>query len=95
MHNNLSPAEGAIARTVSSSIASATTIAINANTTMIEVKAMFQPVYLRYTTGVTSANFDEVILPGETMNRKVHQGEYANISVIEETAGAKVFVTQK
>jgi hypothetical protein len=94
MHNNLVPSEVAIARTTLTSLGTATTVAINTNTSILTVKAMFQPVYVRWNTGVTSANYDEVVLPGETMTRKIDQGEYANISLIEETVGAKAFVIQ-
>lgn len=95
MHNNFAPSELTIARFTSATISAATTVAINANTTILEMKCVGQPVYFRYNTGVTNANFDEVLIPGETIIRKIDQGEYANCSVIELAPTATVFITQK
>lgn len=95
MHNTFAPSELTIARFTSATISTATTVAVNANTSILEVKCTGQAVYFRYNTGVTNANFDEVIIPGETMIRKMDQGEYANISVLEVAPTATVYITQK
>lgn len=95
MHNTFAPSELTIARFTSAAISTATTVAINANTTILEMKCTGQAVYFRYNTGVTNANFDEVLIPGETIIRKIDQGEYPNCSVLEVAPTATVFITQK
>jgi hypothetical protein len=84
----------ALAVTYDTSISSATDITLNANTALIEVTAINNGVFLRYATGVTSSAFDEFILADSTRHFVVPAG-VTTISVIEETASAKVVVIEK
>lgn len=90
----LTSPESAVARTLSSSISSATTINLNSLTALIEVTARNQGIYLRYQVGVSNSNFDEYILPDSTRHYVIPQGCTA-ISVIEEAATATVIVIEK
>ena len=93
---NLVPRSTALASTLSSSINSATTITLNANTSIIEVQAISQGVYLKYAAGVSASNngFDEHIMADTTRHFVIPPGVTV-ISVIEETATATVIVIEK
>lgn len=91
---NLTPANAALARTVSSSISSATSITLNTNTDLIEITALNADVYMRYQAGVTSSNFDEFISAGSTRHYAIPDGVTV-ISVIERSATATVVIIEK
>lgn len=84
----------AIAVTYDTSISSATDITLNANTALIEVTAINNGVFLRYASTASSSAFDEFILADSTRHFVVPAG-VTTISVIEETASAKVVVIEK
>lgn len=90
----LVPADTALARTVDATISTATDITLNDKTSIIEVTALDQGVYLKYATGVTAANFDEYIHADSTRHYVIPQG-CTVVSVIERVATAGVIVIEK
>ncbi len=84
----------ALAVTYDTTISSATNITLNASTALIEVTAINNGVFLRYQTGASSANFDEFILADSTRHFVIPDSVTV-VSVIEETASAKVVVIEK
>lgn len=90
----LVPSSVSLARTVSSTISSATSITLNAATTFLEVAAISQAVYLRYAAGVTTSAFDEFILANSVRHYIVPSGVTV-VSVLEDAATAKVIVIEK
>lgn len=84
----------ALARTISSSISSATSITLNAATALIEVTAEDQGIYLRYQAGVSSSNFDEYISAGTTRHYVI-PNNVTVVSVIERAATASIIVIEK
>lgn len=90
----LVPPSDALATTVDTTISSATTVTLNAATTLIEVNALSQGVYLKYGTGVSSSDFDEFIAAGVTRHYVRPYG-VSQISVIEQAASATVIIIEK
>jgi len=84
----------AIAVTYDTSISTATDIVLNSATALIEVTAINNGVFLRYASTASSANFDEFILADSTRHFVIPAG-VTTISVLEETASAKVVVIEK
>jgi hypothetical protein len=93
-HLQLVPSKEALATTVDASISSATTVSLNADTSLIEVNALAQGVYLKYGTGASSSDFDEYIQAGLTRHYVVPNG-VTQISVIEQASGATVVIIEK
>lgn len=90
----LVPPTGAIAVTYDTTISTATDITLNSATDIIEVTAINNGVFLRYASTASSSAFDEFILADSTRHFIVPAGVTV-ISVIEETASAKVVVVEK
>jgi len=84
----------ALAVTYDTSISSATDITLNANTSLIEVTAINNGVFLKYGSTASSSAFDEFILADSTRHFVVPAGVTV-ISIIEETASAKAVVIEK
>lgn len=84
----------ALARTLDATISSATSITLNAATSIIEVTAIDKGIYLRYSAGVTSSNFDEYIAANTTRHYIIPFGVTV-ISVLEAAATATVIVIEK
>ena len=90
----LTVSTAAITRTLDATISSATTITLQATTSLLEVTAIDKGVYLRYSAGVTSSNFDEYITANSTRHYIVPLG-VTDISVLEQAATATVIVIEK
>jgi hypothetical protein len=91
----LVPSTPANAVTVSASNATAVTLALNANTTLIEVNALAQGVFMRYGgTAVTTSAFDEYILANSVRHYVIPNG-VTQVSFIEQTAGSTIVVIEK
>lgn len=90
----IAPCKDAIAVTVDDSISSATTVTLDSDTTMVEVNALAQGVFLKYGTGASSSDFDEFIQAGFVRNYVIPNG-VTQISVIEQAAGATVIIIEK
>ena len=83
-----------LATTVDNSISSATDIALNTATNILEVNAINGGVYLKYATEVSSSDFDEFIQEGGVRHFAIPSG-VTLISVIERDSGAGVVVIEK
>lgn len=90
----LTPAKTALARTVDTTISTATSITLNASTSIIEVSATNGSVYLRYSAGCSASNFDEYISEGQTRHYIIPENVTV-ISVLEASSGAGVIVIEK
>lgn len=91
----LVPATAAKAVTNNSSISSHVEITLQATTTLIEVSALSQGIFLRYgSTAVTSSAFDEYIQAGTTRHYKVPAGITA-VSVLQQAASATLILIEK
>ena len=91
----LVPDTTALAVTNNGSIGSSTTVTLQATTSLIEVSALSQGVYLKYgTTAVTSSNFDEYIQAGTTRHYKIPAGITA-VTVLQQAATATVIIIEK
>lgn len=84
----------ALAVTNSSSISGATSITLNASTTLIEINALSQGVFMRYAASVSSTVFDEYIQAG-AVRHYVKPSGVTVISVIQQAATATVIVIEK
>ena len=90
----LPPAIQPLAVTRDTSIDTATTVTLNANTGLLEVTALTSNIFLKYGSGVTSSDFDEFILAGTTRHYAIPQG-VTEISVIEESTGGIIILIEK
>lgn len=81
----LSPATEALAETYDTTITSATSITLNAKTSIIEVSAIDSGVFLKYSAGVSTSAFDEYIL-ADTVRHYVIPNGITIISVIGDGA---------
>ena len=92
--NQLTLPKAALARTYDTSISSATDITLNTSTTLIEVTAIDQGVFLRYAATASSATADEYI-HADTTRHFVRPAGVTVISVIERAATGAVVVIEK
>lgn len=90
----LTPNTTSKAVTVDSTISSATSVALNQDTTLIEVTALNYGVYMKYAAGVSASSFDEFIAPGMTRHFLRPEG-VSTISFIEKDASATIIVIEK
>ncbi len=91
----LVPDTAALAVTNNGSISSHVEITLQATTTLIEVSALSQGIFLRYgSTAVTTSAFDEYIQAGTTRHYKVPAGITA-VSVLQQAASATLILIEK
>ncbi len=90
----LTPPFAALAVTVDTTISAATDVTLNAATTLLEVNALSQAIYMRYAVTASSSNFDEFIQAGSTRHYVVPAGVTV-ISFIEQAASATLILIQK
>lgn len=89
------PGKAALAITRDTTISTSTLITLNAATSLIEVSAIGDNVFLLYGTGTASATaFDECVLSGMTRHYSVPFGVTA-INVIDNGNGGTVVVIEK
>ena len=91
---NTTPLTRPLARTYDATISSATDITLNAATTIIEVTALAQGIFMRYQATASSSNFDEFIPPNTSKLFGVPPGVTV-VSFIQEAATAKLVVIEK
>ena len=84
------------ATTINSSIATATSVVLAADTTLIEVQATGANILMKYAAGVTTANngWDERILDGQVRHYVIPEG-VTTVSFIQEAATATLGLIQK
>lgn len=80
--------------TNSNALSSQVTINLNAGTTLLEINALAQAVFMKYSTGVTSSSFDEFIQAGGVRHYIVPKN-VTQIFLIEQAASATVIVIEK
>lgn len=90
----LVPPSTALAVTVNASLASAVDITLNTATTIIEVNALTQGVYMRYATTATTSVFDEFIQAG-SVRHYVKPAGVTVISFLQQAASASIVVIEK
>ena len=97
-HDNPLPltfAKIALAQTYNTSISTSTEITLDTETSLIEVTALDDSVFLKYgTVDVTNANFDEFISAGSTRHYVIPSGVTA-INVIDNGGSGAVVVIEK
>lgn len=87
------PLGSPLAVTYDATISSATSITLNAATTLVEVVAIDKGVFVRYAASASSTAYDLFVPVGQARRFKVPSGVTV-ISVIEEAATGKVSVTE-
>lgn len=90
--------QGALAVTYDASVSADTEVALNADTSLVEITALSQPVFVKFKTStggtaVSSSNFDVIILANST-RQFAPASDVTHISVIEQTAGAVVAISE-
>lgn len=99
--NNLIPPSAALATTYDTTVSTSTQITFNANTTLLEVTALTQPIFMKWgTTAVTTSNWDYVITAGTTRHFVIPLltpttgALYTAATFIEQAASATLCVTE-
>lgn len=90
----LTPSVFAVAVTNNGSIASSSQITFNAATTMIEVNALSQGIFMKWNGTATSSSFDEYIQQGTTRHYVLPVG-VTNAQFIQQAASATLIVIEK
>lgn len=90
----LSPARTALAVTYDTSVSAATDVTLNASTTVIEVTAITQGIFVRFAATASSSNFDAFVPAGATRTFVVPAG-VTTVSFIEEAASAKLVLVER
>lgn len=91
----LTPDQAAKKIIVSSTMSASSVITLQTGTTLLEVNAVNQGVFLKYgSASVTTANADEYILPN-TVRHYVLPSGTSTVALKEEAATAKVIVIEK
>lgn len=88
------PQGTALAVTYDATISGATSVTLNAGTTSFEVTAIDKGIFLRYAASASSSAFDAFI-PQNTTRFFAKPDGVTTISVIEESATAKVVVIER
>ena len=85
----------ALAQTRDTSISASTEITLDADTSIIEITALTDNVFLKYgTDDVTNANFDEFIQAGVTRHYVIPQ-DITAINLIDDGSDATIVVIEK
>jgi hypothetical protein len=91
----LVPARTAFARTRDTTVSTSTEIVLNENTTLLEITAITDHLYMKYgTDDVSNANFDEFILANSTRHYVVPAGVTA-INLIDNGSSGAAIVIEK
>lgn len=90
----ITPAKTALAATYDATISSATSITLQATTTLIEVTAVDKGIFLRWAAGAASNAFDEFI-PANSSKCFARPYGVTVLSVIEQAATAIAVVIEK
>lgn len=88
---SLVPAKTALAVTYDTTITSATSVTLNALTSIIEVSAVDSGVFLKYSAGASTSDFDEYILADTTRHYVIPDG----VTVISVIGDGAVVVIEK
>ncbi len=96
----LTPSTLALAVTNNGSLSSSATITFNAGTSLIEVSALSQGVFLKWGGTATSSSFDEYIQAGFTRHyfipiNTTTGAPYTTAQFIQQAASATIIVIEK
>jgi len=96
----LTPSNLAIAITYDTTISSSTAVSLNASTSLIEVNALSQGIFMRWGGTASSSAFDEYIQAGSTRHYAVPinattKVRYTSVEFIEQAASATLIVIEK
>lgn len=95
----LTPSILALAVTYDATISGSTTVTLNAATSLIEVSAISQGIFMKWGATASSSAFDEFIGAGQTRHYVVPLQStgirYTTVQFIEEAASAKLVVIEK
>lgn len=80
--------------TYDATISAATSLTLQVGTTLLEVSAIAQGIFMRYQAAVSTTLFDEFIQAGMTRHYVVPPGVTV-VSFLEETASARLVVVEK
>lgn len=89
----LIPDRAAIVTTINASVDSAVDIVLNSRCTLVEVNAVTQGIYIKWSATATAASSDSFVA-ANTVRHFVVPPATQTISVISETAGAKLIMYQ-
>ncbi len=84
----------ALAVTVDATVSAATDVTLNVATTLLEVNALSQGIYMRYAATASSSNFDEYIQAGSVRHYVKPYGVTV-VSFIEQAASATLILIEK
>lgn len=84
----------AIAITYDATISASTTVTLNASTSILEVSAISQGIFMKWGGAASSSSFDEYIQPGSTRHYAVPSGE-TSVQFIEQAASATLICIEK
>lgn len=96
----LVPATVALAITYDTTVSTSTTVTFNAETTMIEVSAINQPILMKWGATASTSSFDECIQAGSTRHYVIPINAstgslYTTAQFIEQSASATLVVIEK
>lgn len=95
----LTPSVLAIAVTYDATISTSTTVTLAATTTLIEVSALAQGIFMKWGATASSTAFDEFIQAGATRHYVVplqtSGARYTTVQFIEEAASGRLVVIEK
>ena len=88
------PASEALAANLLSSLSTAYDHTLNADTSLIEISALVQSVYMKYGGTAGTADFDEFIMANTIRHYAIPDG-VAILSFLEKSATAEVVLVEK
>lgn len=96
----LTPSTQAVAVTTNASIGSSSSITFNIATSLIEVNALSQGIYMKWGTTATSSSFDEYIQAGSTRHYVIPNDpttgvKYTTAQFIQQAASATLVLIEK
>lgn len=84
----------ALQTTYDTTISSSTTVTLHAATSLIEVSALSQGIFMKWGATASSSAFDEFIQAGTTRHYAVPSGQ-TTVQFIEQAASATLIVIEK
>lgn len=90
----LTPSKLALEETYDPTISSSTEVTLNAATTLIEVSAISQGIFMKWGGTASSSDFDEFIQAGSTRHYVVPAGQ-TTVQFIEQAASAALVLIEK
>lgn len=83
-----------LAVTYDATVSSSTSVALNANSSVIEVSALLKGIFMKWNGTASSSSFDEFIAPESTRVFVIPE-DTETVEFIEEAASAHLVVIEK